>query len=338
MFGSLLRLFRREPRQQQPVEREPNAGKQQLRLGLALSSGGARGLAHVGVLQVLEENGIEVHAIAGSSMGGYIGALWAAGFSGKKLEELAAEMQDRRTIWKLADPIIPPVKGLFRGLKAKAHLEKSLGDLRFEDLKRQLLLVTVDIDTKERVILREGKLSDAVHASCAMPGIIAPVLLNGRYCVDGGVVDPVPVGVLRKYSDVDKVIAVSVVPTFEQIEGGGARPPRKAEGNIARRFFRGLNSHVNLLAPGNALDIFRQSIRAAQIRIAHDSVKGADLCLRPEHFFSPWHNYSEYGRFIEAGRKVALEHLDEIRALVRADSETHDHEKPGNNMVGELVA
>src|SRR5690606_21705778 len=96
---------------------------------------------------------------------------------------------------------------------------------------------------------------------------------------------------------------------------GGARPRPKPEGNIARRFFRGINSHVNLLAPGNALDIFRQSIRAAQIRIAHDSVKGADLCLRPEHFFSPWHSYSEYGRFIEAGRKVALEHLDEIRAL-----------------------
>src|SRR5687768_16012288 len=117
MFGSLLKLFQREPRQQ-PVERGPNSGKQ-LKLGLALSSGGARGLAHVGVLQVLEENGIEVHAIAGSSMGAYVGALWAAGFSGKKLEELAAEMQDRRTIWKLADPIIPPVKGLFRGLKAK---------------------------------------------------------------------------------------------------------------------------------------------------------------------------------------------------------------------------
>ena len=334
MFGSLLKLLRREPRQQ-PVERGPNTGKQ-LKLGLALSSGGARGLAHVGVLQVLEENGIEIHAIAGSSMGAYVGALWAAGFSGEKLGELAAEMQDRRTIWKLADPIVPPVKGLFRGLKAKAHLERSLGDLRFEDLKRQLLLVTVDIDTKERVILREGKLSDAVHASCAMPGIIAPVLLNGRYCVDGGVVDPVPVGVLRKYSDVDKVIAVSVVPTFEQVDTGACARNRKAEGNFARRFLRGINSHVNILAPGNALDIFRQSIRAAQIRIAHDSVKGADLCLQPEHFFSAWHNYSDYKRFIEAGRKVALEHLDEIRALIRPDSETD--ETPNDNMVGELVA
>jgi NTE family protein len=334
MFGSLLKLFQREPRQQ-PVERGPNSGKQ-LKLGLALSSGGARGLAHVGVLQVLEENGIEVHAIAGSSMGAYVGALWAAGFSGKKLEELAAEMQDRRTIWKLADPIIPPVKGLFRGLKAKAHLERSLGDLRFEDLKRHLLLVTVDIDTKERIVLREGKLSDAVHASCAMPGIIAPVLLNGRNCVDGGVVDPVPVGVLRKYSDVDKVIAVSVIPTFEQVETGACARRRETQGNIARRAMRGLNGRLNLLAPGNALDIFRQSIRAAQIRIAHDSVKGADLCLQPEHFFSPWHNYSEYGRFIEAGRKVALEHLDEIRALIRADSDID--ETPDNNMVGELVA
>src|SRR6218665_210863 len=150
MFGAIVRLFKGEPnpgRQDRPLH-----DGARLKLGLALSSGGARGLAHVGVLQVLEENGIEIHAIAGSSMGAYIGALWAAGFSGKKLGELAAEMQDKRTLWKLADPIVPPVKGLFRGAKGKAHLERSLGELKFEDLERELFVVTLDIDTRERVV------------------------------------------------------------------------------------------------------------------------------------------------------------------------------------------
>lgn len=88
------------------------------------------------------------------------------GFSGKELEKLAAEMQDRRTLWKLADPIVPPLTGLFHGLKAKAHLAKSLGNLNFSELERQLLVVTADLDSKQRLVLRHGSIVDAVLAPC----------------------------------------------------------------------------------------------------------------------------------------------------------------------------
>jgi NTE family protein len=334
MLRTLLSFFKRTPRLH-PVER-PLEHDAKLKLGLALSSGGARGLAHVGVLQVLEENDIEVHAIAGSSMGAYIAALWAAGFSGKELETLAEEMEDRRELWKLADPIFPPLKGLFHGMKAKKHLENSLNDLRFEDLERQLFIVTIDLDTKERIVLRSGKLSDAVHASCAMPGIVAPVLLNGRRCVDGGVGDPVPVGVLRRFANVDRVIAVSVIPTFEEVDSGICAHDFVPNPSRIRRTLSALNRHVNVLAPGNVVDTFRQSIRAAQIRIAHDAVRQADLCLRPEHFQAKWHDYANFDRFIESGRKVAIEHLDEIRRLLKPNSTPH--EKPDDHMVGEFVA
>ncbi|MFT4177810.1 MAG: patatin-like phospholipase family protein [Luteolibacter sp.] len=334
MLDFLRRVFGRDSRPhrtERPLEK-----REAPKLGLALSSGGARGLAHVGVLQVLEENDIEVHAIAGSSMGAYVGALWAAGFSGKDLEKLAAEMQSRKKLWQLADPIVPPLRGLFHGLKGKAHLEKSLGDLRFEDLERQLLIVTVDIDTKERLVLRSGKISDAVHASCAMPGIIAPVLLDGRRCVDGGVVDPVPVGALRKYSNVDHVIAISVIPSFAEVDSGACARRRPIRPTIVHRTLSTLNGHLNLLAPGNAVDTFRQSIRAAQIRLAHDSVKRADLCLRPHHFSAAWHDYANFERFIEAGRQVATEHLDEIKALLKPS--LLSYEIPGNQLVGKRVA
>src|SRR5690606_2931921 len=123
-------------------------------------------------------------------------------------------------LWRLADPIFPPMKGLFHGLKARAHLERSLGELTFEDLERKLFAVAVDIDSKERLVLRRGRIVDAVHASCAMPGIIAPVTIDGHRCVDGGVIDPVPVGVLHKFSDVDRVLAISVIPTFSDVEQG----------------------------------------------------------------------------------------------------------------------
>lgn len=336
MLGKILRFFRGDPR---PARRERPLDDAPLpKLGLALSSGGARGLAHVGVLQVLEENGIEIHAIAGSSMGAYIGALWAAGFSGKDLENLAGEMHDRRQLWRLADPLIPPMKGLFRGLKARAHLERSLGNLKFEDLERRILAVAVDIDTKERIVFRSGRIVDAVHASCAMPGIIAPVTIDGHRCVDGGVIDPVPVGALRKYSEVDRVIAISVVPTFADVDEGLCR---RDEPGIPpgwwRRVGSSLNGNLNLLARGNMIDTFRQSIRAAQIRMAHESCKKADLCLRPEHFFAPWHDYSGFRRFIDAGRQVATDHLDEIRALLKPDFQPYET-APFKPMVGHDVA
>ncbi len=334
MFGTLLRKLTGKSAPDR-VERPLVEAPTQKKLGLALSSGGARGLAHVGVLQVLEENGIEVHAIAGSSMGAYVGALWAAGFSGNELVKLAEEMHDRQQLWKIADPVFPPTAGLFRGLKAKVHLERSLGDLRFEDLKRKLLIVTADIDTKERIVLRSGKISDAVHASCAMPGVVVPVMINGRRCVDGGVVDPVPVSVLRKFSDVERVIAVSVIPSFEEVDAGLYRSADEApiHPSLTRRVLSSLNRNTNFLAKGNIVDTFRQSIRCAQVRMAHESLKRADLALRPEHFFAPWNDYKNFDRFIEAGRKVALEHLDEIRVLL--DIKPHATSK---NMVGDRVA
>lgn len=334
MFQSLISMFKGKSShelKERPLTDNPNKPK----IGLALSSGGARGLAHVGILQVLEENGIEIHAVSGSSMGSYVGALWAAGFSGEQLAKLAEEMHDRRQLWKLADPVFPPTAGLFRGLKAKRHLERSIGDLQFEDLKRTLLVISADLDTKERLVLRSGKISDAVHASCSMPGIIVPVRHDGRRCVDGGVVDPVPVGALQKFGNIDKVIAVSVIPSFEEVDAGlyCNLDDEPVPTSLHRRFFSCINRNINFLAKGNIVDTFRQSIRCAQVRLAHESLKRADLVLRPEHFSAPWNDYANFGRFIEAGRKVALEHLDQIRAL--ANPQSHE---PRKNMVGERVA
>ncbi|MES2923415.1 MAG: patatin-like phospholipase family protein [Verrucomicrobiota bacterium] len=335
MLGNIRRFFRSVPRP--PRRAGPIGGASALKLGLALSSGGASGLAHIGVLQVLEENKIEIHAIAGASMGAYVGALWAAGFSGKALEALAAEINDRRQLWKLADLNFPPMKGLFQGRKARAHLERSLGDLRFEDLERCLLVVTVDLDTKERLVLRHGKIAEAVHASCAMPGIVAPVMIDGRRCVDGGVIDPLPVGALQKFAAVDRVLAVSVIPTFADVEEGLCR--RDVGPPIAwwRHVGATLNGNLNLFARGNVVDTFRQSIRAAQIRLAHGSCKRADYCLHPEYIPAPWHDYPGFRRFIDAGRQVAIDHLDEIRTMLQP--ERHDHEIPlFQRLVGHDVA
>lgn len=322
MLATLIDYLRHRPtlhrKKEVPVERTPECPT----LGLALSSGGARGLAHVGVLQVLEENHIPVHAIAGSSMGAYVAALWAAGFSGKALGELAAEMHDPRALWHLADPLIPPMKGLFRGLKVKAHLERSLGDTRFEDLQRELFIIALDIDTKERVVFRSGRLVDVVHASCAIPGIVAPVLCQGHRCVDGGIIDPVPVGALRKFGTVDRVVAVSVVPTFSDVDAGLCKPQSSPQHPWWQRSLLCINRNVNLLASGNMIDTLHQSIRAAQIRIAQASCWRADLCIRPAHCSVAWHDYKNFRQLIDAGRQAATESLPAIRKLLSENATT----------------
>src|SRR5690606_5680106 len=126
------------------------------RIGVALSSGGAKGLAHIGVIQVLEENGIPVHAIAGTSMGAYVGGLWASGLKGDELEELAATMVGRRDLWSLVDVLIPPRRGFISGHKILARLRHSLAEKTFADLETPFCCVSTELNGYARAILEEG--------------------------------------------------------------------------------------------------------------------------------------------------------------------------------------
>src|SRR5207253_3943868 len=106
------------------------------RIGLALSSGGAKGLAHIGVIQVLEENGIEVDIIAGCSMGAYVAAAWGFGCDGKTMEKLAREVEGRWGVWRLVDPVFPPREGFIGGRAIKNRLQRTIGDTHFSELTR----------------------------------------------------------------------------------------------------------------------------------------------------------------------------------------------------------
>lgn len=289
---------------------------EQKRIGLAISSGGAKGLAHVGVIQVLEENHIPIVAVSGASMGAYVGALWCAGYRGHQLRQLAEEIHTPKKLRQLSDPVFPPSKGLFLGLKAKAHLRKSLGDITFDRLLRPLYIVTTNIETHERIVCREGKVIDAVHASCAMPGVIVPVIYQGKRCVDGGVVDPVPVSVLRRYGDVDAVIAISTIPSITEIDQCAKQVNTRPKHNRIQRALRRAVRPINLLAHGNIIDTFVNSLKASQVRMAHDSCKRADIVIKPISCLGRWYDYHEYDHFIQIGREAAEQALPEIRKLL----------------------
>jgi len=297
-------------------------------VGLALSSGAAKGYAHIGVIQVLEENGIEVDMIAGSSMGAYIGSLWAYGIPGTALETIAREMEKKWALWSLIDPVFPPRQGFLRGFAVKKRLMRSIGDARFADLQRPMRIIAGNLATLERMVFCDGQVAAAVHASSAVPGICVPVTIEGETYVDGAVVDPLPVEVLREMG-ASRVIAVNVIPTPARIRSGldGGKEPRRHRGFGLRKLLRKLlpvNQELNYFARANILEILLRSNYGAQIRIAEASCLQADIVLRPEIWDDRWVDCAKPGRFIALGREAAQRHLEELKALVASREDTNE--------------
>lgn len=183
LFGEVKRL----PAGERPV------------VGLVLSAGAVRGMAHVGVLQVLEDAGFPVDVIAGTSMGAFVGAFAAAGTGAARLRELASkvtlstgsDLNKVRLISMLLSDSLLSSAGMEKVLTAE------LGDKRFDQLPRPFACVAMDIRTGEKVIFRDGPVAPAVRASANLPGIFKPVAYRHRWLVDGGVVDYVPVDAAR---------------------------------------------------------------------------------------------------------------------------------------------
>ena len=309
-----------------------SGGERAPRIGLVLSSGGARGLAHAGVIQVLEEEGIPIAAIAGCSMGAYVGALWAAGLNGLQLEARAREIKDRKALKALLDFVIPPSEGLIRGEKIRRHFERDLGTKTFADLERPLLIVATDLDRLTPHVFDSGPVSPAVHASAAIPAICAPVHLNGRRYTDGGTSEPLPVTLLKERLHLDHIIAVNVMPMpgdFESSLNGDLSMRDKAPGNIFVRIFRSIWRKLNLLAYGNVLDTFRRALMAAQLRLIAKEEAAADVVIHPRFTTSTWHDFENFGHYLQAGRDAATAALPAIRALLRPatiNQETISHE------------
>ncbi len=180
------------------------------KVGLALGGGAARGLAHIGVLEVLEKEGIPVDMIAGTSAGAAIGALYAQGKDAVLIKRLALELKFRQRL-SLIDLALPKT-GFIAGKRIKDLLRLVIGDdINFGDLKIPFACVATDINTGEEVVINQGSVLEGVRASISLPVIFTLVKWRGRYLVDGGLVNPIPVNVVKAMG-ADYTIAVNVTP------------------------------------------------------------------------------------------------------------------------------
>lgn len=301
-----------------------NETKKGRKIGLALGTGAARGLAHIGVIKVLEEAGIKVDYIAGASMGAMIGGGYAVTLDIKKIESIALET-DWRKLLSLVDLTLP-LNGIIDGRKIQEFIKSSIGDAKFSDAKIPLAVVATDVTTGERIILKEGNVAKAVRASVSIPILFMPYNYDGRFLIDGGVVDPVPVRLVREMG-ADFVIAVNLFSDLKELfsEKKITEPKRrktsklqrlkeiippgpiraKADEIIFSRIDRFLNSPT-------VVETGMQSIAIMERHLAIPQLLEADVVITPEVGDIGSVEYTRAKECISRGEKATKEILGRI--------------------------
>jgi NTE family protein len=271
----------------EPVVIAPPAPKPPPRrptIGLALGGGAARGFAHIGVIQVLEEAGIRPDLVIGTSAGSLVAALYASGKSGTELASLAQSMDEGA----IADWAFPG-RGLIRGEALARYVREHTGGLRIEQMKLPLGIVATDLDNGQGIVFRVGDPGVAVRASSAVPAVFQPVRIGAREYVDGGLVAPVPVRYARQMG-AQLVIAVDI-------------------------------SEVPDGAPtGDAVRMLLQTFSIMGRSINQFELAGADVVLRPKLQGVSGADFSARARSIKAGRDAAHAMLGELRLRIPSDS------------------
>jgi NTE family protein len=276
-------------------------------LGLALGGGFARGFAHLGVLQVLEESHVPISCIAGTSVGSILGAAYAAGVPLARIMAVCRNIRFKDFArWRISR----------LGLASNDRMADLVRDVfdaqTFESLLIPMAVLATDLGTGEPVVFRHGSLVDAIRASCAFPGLFEPVRIGTRCLADGGLVAPVPTQAAREMG-ADCVIGVSV----------------------------GFNNW-NAVAPSNLFQIVARSISAVQKHQTQSWESYADLILQPDIQTIDWDEFARADEAIAAGVSVTRQALPRIWALLEKSAESVQEaetisSEPGSTSLEEVM-
>jgi predicted acylesterase/phospholipase RssA/cellulose biosynthesis protein BcsQ len=292
-------------------------------VGLVLGGGAAFGLAHIGVIKVLEEEGIAVDVIVGSSMGALIGGLWAVGYRAADIEKMALEFKKRSNLIKLID-IVFPLSGLISGKAVMAWLYGKYGKRTFRDTKIPLKVVAYDLIHRRDVVIEEGSLVQAIRKSISIPGVFQPIITKDQMIIDGGVMNPLPTNVLVA-SDVKRIIAVNVLQTPEDVIKGYEKAQleiqKASQVSFVHRPISYITTHLkfwmNRKFFPNISDIIVRTLEASESVIAQDSGKAADIVIHPDLSGLNWYELYQAEELIKRGEAAARKHLDVLRRIAR---------------------
>lgn len=264
-----------------------NEGNKQLRVGLALGSGSARGWSHIGVLRALEERGIRPSIVVGASTGSLVAAAYASGQI-DALENWARSLS-KMDVWRLLDASFAG-GGVMRGNRLMRVVGEQLADWDIEHLDSDFGAVAADLYTGREIWIRKGSMLEAVRASSGLPGLFTPIRHEGRWLIDGGVVNPVPVSLCRALG-ADFVIAVNLNRRERKLaEAAREQPPASVErtelfarwSGLLENFVGSIRSERDIDEPG-MIEVVYTSINIMQDQIMRSRLVGdpPDLLVRP---------------------------------------------------------
>lgn len=306
-------------------------------LVLALGGGGAPGLAHIGVLQVLEENSISVRAIAGTSIGAEIGAFVASGMSIHELAALATSFDWKQTL-QLFMPDLP-TGGLISGENIVDFLDERLGMQQIQDLAMGYVAIAADLESGEQVVIDHGNLVNAVRASIAVPGLIAPYLNGQQPLTDGGVVNPLPFDVARERFG-GPVMAVAVHGSVRQKQQTQPEPqwPARARQLLDQSWMArvpGMRTWLEAQLKNHANDTTENSqwttrrvldrvvnITEAEIVRLRMALNPPDLVLTPEVGNIGLVEFYRAKDAIAAGRRAAEKGLPKLHQILQSNAKS----------------
>jgi NTE family protein len=258
------------------------------KIGLALGSGGARGLAHIGVIKILEENNIPIDFIAGSSIGAMVGGFYAAGLDINKIEKIVKDTNWRQ-IFSLVDPYL--IQGLIGGEKVKIFIESYIKGKKFEDCRIPFSAVATNLKNGEIVILNKGEMTPAIRASISLPLVFKPVEINKKMLVDAGLSSPVPAKIVRDMG-ADIVIAV----------------------NLDKHYYNEKSKHGWYDVANNSLNILRH-------HLALLNMVNADVAINIDVGKNYWYQFVNGQDKILAGEKATNKILPQLKELINQKSQ-----------------
>jgi NTE family protein len=267
-------------------------------VGIALSSGNARGMAHIGVLRVLEEEGIPIDMIAATSAGAVFGSLYAAGRSIPELVEFAANVQRQYnflTGFRYWDFRLPPRSGLIKGNMVLSYFRRWLSDKTFDDLAIPLYIVATDLISGEEVVFDHGPVAEAVRASMSVIGILEPAYISGRFLIDGGSVNPVPTQLLAD-KGISIILASNVIPSLEDRIH---RRELKREGRLP-----------------NVVGILMGAMEIMESEIIKTRMGPVDVLIQPDIARYGTLEYDKVHEIIRRGEEAARQQIPAIRQLL----------------------
>ncbi len=293
-------------------------------VGLVLGGGAAFGLAHIGVIRVLEEENIPIDVVVGSSMGALIGGLWAAGYTADELEVMAYEFRVRSNLFKLID-VVFPLSGLISGKAVTSWLRSKFHQKTFKDLKIPLKVVAYDLIHRRDLIIEEGPLVDAVRKSISIPGVFQPIVNDDQLIIDGGVMNPLPINVLTS-TDVKKIIAVNVLQSPDDVIRGYEKTRAELNKALADPFLKDpwifldirFRFWLNKVFFPNISDIIVRTLEASECVIAEQSARGADIVIHPDLSGLNWYELYQADILIKRGEEAARLQVPKIKLMMSA--------------------